>query len=95
MCDFRIQQHASNMRNVLMDHLLSHASDRTASGMTLSELAMLRASEIESELKKKTSSRDAIVSTLEDYAFYCDLPIQIDASMQTHRNYIWSLSVTP
>jgi len=38
--------------------------------MTLSELAMLRASEIELELKKKTSSRDAIVSTLEDYAHY-------------------------
>ena len=50
--DFTIQQ-AINMRNVLMDHLLSCASNRTASGMTLSELAMLRASEIELELKKK------------------------------------------
>jgi hypothetical protein len=69
ICDFTTQQ-AINMRNVLMDHLISHASDQTASGMTLSELAMLRASEIESELKKKTSSRDAIVSTLDDYAHY-------------------------
>jgi hypothetical protein len=51
ICDFTIQQ-AINMRNFLMDHLLSHASNQTASGMTLSELAMLRASEIESELKK-------------------------------------------
>ena len=52
-----------------MDHLLSHASDQTASGMTLSELAMLRASEMDSELKK-SSSRDAIISTLDDYAHY-------------------------
>ena len=38
--------------------------------MTLRELTMLRASEIESELKKIPSSRDAIVSTLDDYAHY-------------------------
>jgi hypothetical protein len=69
ICDFTIQQ-AINMRNVLMDHLVSHPRDQTASGMTLSELAMLRASEIESELKKKPSSRDAIVTTLDDYAHY-------------------------
>jgi hypothetical protein len=50
--DFTIQQ-AINMRNILMDYLLSHASYQTASGMTLSELAMLCASEIELELKKK------------------------------------------
>ena len=67
--DFTIQQ-AINMRNVLMDHLLSHASYQTENGMTLSELAMLRASEIELELKKKTSSRNAIISTLDDYTRY-------------------------
>ena len=67
--DFTIQQ-AINMRNVLMDHLLQNASYQTENGMTLSELAMLRASEIELELKKKPSSRDAIVSTLDDYAHY-------------------------
>ncbi len=85
--DFTIQQ-AINMRNVLMDHLLSHASYQTENGMTLSELAMLRASEIELELKKNPLLVMQSFLLLMTMLITCDLLIRIDASMQTHRNYI-------
>jgi len=70
---FTIEQ-ASNMRNYLMDYLLLHASDPAVLGdlgsLTWNDLVMLHASGIETELRPKPFSRNAIVSTLADYAHY-------------------------
>ena len=70
---FTIEQ-ASNMRNYLMDYLLFHADDPSVSGnldsLTWSDLAMHYASEIQTELRQKPFSRDAIVSTLDHCAHY-------------------------
>jgi hypothetical protein len=51
---FTIEQ-ASNMRNYLMDYLLFHASDPSGDSMSLTwrTLAMMHASEIQSELRHK------------------------------------------
>jgi len=71
--DFTIEQ-AFDMRNNIMDYLLCHSNDPSVSGdpdsLTWSVLAMLYASGIESELRPKPHSRNAIVSTLEHYAYY-------------------------
>ncbi len=57
-----------------MDYLLFHADDPSVSGdldsLTWSDLAMHYASEIQTELRQKPFSRDAIVSTLGHYAHY-------------------------
>ena len=57
-----------------MDYLLRHASDPSVPGdlgsLTLNDLAMLYASGIETELRPKPFSRNAIVSTLAHYAHY-------------------------
>ena len=57
-----------------MNYLLLHADDPSVSGNsmspTLSDLAMFYASDIQTELRQKPFSRDAIVSTLEHYAHY-------------------------
>jgi hypothetical protein len=70
---FTIDQ-ASNMRNYVMDYLLLHANNPSVSGdpdsMTLNDLAMLHASDVQSELRQKPFSRNAIVSTLANYAHY-------------------------
>ena len=70
---FTIEQ-ASNMRNNIMDYLLRHASDPSVPGdlgsLTWNDLAMLHASGIETELRPKPFSRNAIVSTLAHYAHY-------------------------
>jgi hypothetical protein len=70
---FTIEQ-ASNMRNYLMDYLLFHASNQSVSGdsdgLTWRTLAMMHASEIQSELRHKGFFRDGIISTLEHYAHY-------------------------
>jgi hypothetical protein len=70
---FTIEQ-ASNMRNFLMDYLLFHADDPSVSGdsdsLTWSDLDMHYASEIQTELRQKPFSQDAIVSTLGYYAHY-------------------------
>ncbi len=54
-----------------MDYLLFHASDPSVSGdsdsLTWSDLAMHYASEIQTELRQKPFSRNAIVSTLANY----------------------------
>jgi hypothetical protein len=56
---FTIEQ-ASNMRNHLMDYLLFHADDPSVSGnldsLTWSDLAMMHASEIQTELRQKPFS---------------------------------------
>jgi hypothetical protein len=51
---FTIEQ-ASNMRNYLMDYLLFHASNPSGDSMSLTwcTLAMMHASEIQSELRHK------------------------------------------
>ena len=55
-----------------MDYLLLHASDPSVSGdqdsMTMNDLAMLHASGVQTELRGKPFSRNAIVSTLAEYA---------------------------
>ena len=57
-----------------MDYLLHHASDPSVPGdlgsLTWNDLAMLHASGIETELRPKPFSRNAIVSTLAHYAHY-------------------------
>ncbi len=57
-----------------MDYLLFHASDQSVSGdldsLTWSDLAMHYASEIQTELRQKPFSRNAIVSSLANYAHY-------------------------
>jgi hypothetical protein len=60
------------MRNYLMDYLLFHASDPSGDLMSLTwrTLAMMHASEIQSELRHKGFFRDAIISTLKHYAHY-------------------------
>jgi hypothetical protein len=65
---FTIEQ-ASIMRNNLTDYLLLHADeDLSVSGnlmsLTWRNLAMMHASEIQTELRHKGFSQDAIVSTL-------------------------------
>jgi len=71
--DFTIEQ-VIDMRNNLMEYLLRHAIDPSVSGnpdsLTWSVLAMHYASEIESELRPTPHFRNAIVSTLEHYAYY-------------------------
>ncbi len=56
-----------------MDYLLFHADDPSVSGdsdsLTWSDLAMHYASEIQTELRQPFS-RDAIISTLGQYAHY-------------------------
>ncbi len=68
---FTIEQ-ASIMRNNLMDYLLLHADNLSGDsmGLTWRTLAMMHASEIQSELRHKGFFRDAIVSTLDHYAHY-------------------------
>ncbi len=68
---FTIEQ-ASIMRNNLMDYLLLHADDLSGNSMSLTwhTLAMMHASEIQSELRHKGYFRDAIVSALDHYAHY-------------------------
>ena len=57
-----------------MDYLLHHASNPSVPGdlgsLTWNDLAMLHASGIETELRPKPFSRNAIVSTLAHYAHY-------------------------
>ena len=57
-----------------MDYLIRHVNDSSVSGypdsLTWSALAMHYASEIDSELRPKPHSRNAIVSTLHEYAYY-------------------------
>ena len=71
--DFTIEQ-VIDMRNNLMEYLLRHAIDPSVSGnpdsLTWSVLTMHYASEIESGLRPKPHSRNAIVSTLHEYAYY-------------------------
>jgi len=68
---FTIDQ-ASNTRNFVMNYLLRHANDPSVSGdpdsMTLNDLAMLHASDVQSELRRMPFSRNANVSTLVEYA---------------------------
>jgi hypothetical protein len=66
---FTIEQ-ASIMKNILMDYLLLHADDLSGNLMILTwrTLAMMHASEIQSELRHKGFFQDAIVSTLDHYA---------------------------
>jgi hypothetical protein len=68
---FTIEQ-ASIMRKNLMDYLLLHADDLSGDSMSLTwhTLAMMLASEIQSELRHKGFFRDAIVSTL-DHCAHC------------------------
>jgi hypothetical protein len=68
---FTIEQ-ASIMRNNLMDYLLLHADDLSGDLMSLTwhTLAVMHASEIQSELRHKGFFQDAIVSTLKHYAHY-------------------------
>ena len=68
---FTIEQ-ASNMRNYLMDYLLFHASNPSGDSMSLTwrTLAMMHASEIQSELRHKGFFWDAIISTLDHCAHY-------------------------
>ena len=72
-----------------MDYLLLHASDPAVLGdlgsLTWNELAMLHASGIETELRPKPFSRNAIVSTLADYAHYMRFADIQDASMETNQ----------
>jgi hypothetical protein len=60
-----------------MDYLLLHASDPSVSGnlgsLTWNDLAMLHASGVQTELRQKPFSRNAIVSTLAEYAHYMRL----------------------
>ncbi len=58
------------MKNILMDYLLLHADDLSGNLMILTwrTLAMMHASEIQSELRHKGFFQDAIVSTLDHYA---------------------------
>jgi hypothetical protein len=67
-------EQASNVRNYLMDYLFFHADDPSVSGdsdsLTWSDLAMHYASEIQTELRQKPFSQNAIVSTLGHYAYY-------------------------
>jgi hypothetical protein len=69
---FTIEQ-ASNMKNYLMDYLLFHADDPSVSGnsdsLTWSDLAIHYASEIQTELRQKPFSQNAIISTLGHYAY--------------------------
>ncbi len=55
-----------------MDYLLFHADNPSVSGnsdsLTWSDLAMHYASEIQAELRQKSFSQNAIVSTLGHYA---------------------------
>jgi hypothetical protein len=57
-----------------MNYLLLHADNPSVSGdsmsLTLSDLAMFYASDIQTELRQKLFSQDAIVSTLKHYAHY-------------------------
>ncbi len=70
---FTIEQ-ASTMRDNLMDYLLSHADDPSVSGdsdsLTWRRMAMFYASGIQTELRQKHFSQNAIVSTLGHYAHY-------------------------
>ena len=68
---FTIEQ-ASIMRNNLMDYLLFHASNPSGNSMSLTwrTLAMMHASEIQSELRHKGFFWDAIVSTLDHYVHW-------------------------
>jgi hypothetical protein len=70
-------ERASIMRNNFLDYLLLHADeDLSVSGdsmsLTWSNLSMMHASEIQTELRHKGFSQDAnaIISTLERYAHY-------------------------
>ncbi len=60
-----------------MDYLLFHASNPSVSGdldsLTWSDLAMHYASEIQTELRQKPFSQNAIVSSLAHYAHYMRL----------------------
>ncbi len=60
------------MMNYLMDYLLFHASNPSGDSMSLTwrTLAMMHASEIQSELRHKGFFWNAIISTLEHYAHY-------------------------
>ncbi len=56
-----------------MEYLLSHADEPSSdsTSLTLRDLAMMHAPEIEDEMIRKGFFReDPIVSTLEDYAYY-------------------------
>ena len=57
-----------------MDYLLFHADNPSVSGdsdnLTWSDLAMHCTSEIQTELRQKSFSQNAIVSTLGHYAYY-------------------------
>jgi hypothetical protein len=70
---FTIKQ-ASNMGNYFMDYLLFHADDPSVSGnsdsLTWSDLATHYASEIQTELRQKPFSQNAIISTLRHNAYY-------------------------
>jgi hypothetical protein len=68
---FTIEQ-ASNMMNNLVGYLLLHADNLSGNSMCLTwhTLAMMHASEIQSELRHKGFFWDAINSTLNHYAHY-------------------------
>jgi hypothetical protein len=71
-------EQASIMRNNFMDYLLLHADDLSGDLMSLTwhTLAMMHASEIQSELRHKGFFRDAIISTLDHYAHYMKIAIK-------------------
>ncbi len=93
---FTIEQ-ASNMRNYLMDYLLLHADDLSGDSMSLTwhTSAMMHASEIQSELRHRFFFEMLLFLLLITMLITWDLPPRIDASMQTCRNYFWSLAGTP
>ncbi len=93
---FTIEQ-ASILRNNLMDYLLLHADDLSGDFMSLTwhTLAMMHASEIQSELRHKCFFKTLSFLLSTTMLITWELPPRIDASMQTHRNYFWSLAGTP
>ncbi len=85
------------MRNNLMDYLLLHADNLSGDSMSLTwrTLAMMHASEIQSELRHKGFFEMLSFLLSITMLITWELPQRIDASMQTHRNYVWSLAGTP
>ncbi len=90
---------ASNMRNYLMDYLLFHASGPSVSSnldsLTWSDLVMHHVSEIQTESRQSPFPDMLLFLLLHTMLITWDLLMWIDASMQTHQNYVWSLAVTP
>ncbi len=85
------------MRKNLMDYLLLHADNLSGNSMSLTwrTLAMMHASEIQSELRHKGFFEMLLFLLLITMLITWELPPRIDASMQTHQNYVWLLAGTP